>query len=228
MIARAAIFALLLLATVSCGPATPPAPARTRLTIHADPALEPVARALESSYEADHPDVDVILVGDDADVRLVEAPAQLEDAVLIRRQVGILVGARSRLRLIDLSTGTCDIVIGPANTPLGELGRETLAARGLDDTINPRLLEADPDHFVVQVVDRDAIGVGYVTLAIDRPVELRILADGASSDSAIIPTTPSGRALTDWLTRALTPTRPLHELGFQLADEPLRITPEGP
>jgi hypothetical protein len=139
----------------------------------------------------------------------------------IERVVGVFVPAQSTLRLIDLSKGTCDVIIGREGTPLGDLSRRTLAERGLGDEINPRLLEADSDDVFDWIMERDAVGLAFVALAGERAADVRMVARGASETGAIIATSSAGRGFLEWLQGGVTTRRPLRHQGFDLSVDPL-------
>ena len=211
-------------------PPAPPAPARTPLAIAHEPAYADVADALAQRYAADHPDVAARTTTEqeDADLLILRHPDDRPHANLrvIERRVGVVVPADSRLRLIDLSRGDCDVVVGREGTPLGELGRATLRARGLDDQINPRLREADADDLIDRVIERDAIGLAYTTVAADRAADVRIVAEGARDTAVLVAVTPEGARVLEWLAGGVTTRRPLRTHGFDLADATLLIAPQ--
>jgi hypothetical protein len=228
IIERVGLLALVALAACS-SPARPrnDADLRTKVYLAYDAQLEPVARDLEPRYELDRPDVDLVPVaraeGARADVLLLTepAPGQGLARVQIERVVGVFVPAQSTLRLIDLSKGTCDVVIGRTGTALGDLCRRTLVERGLGDEVNPRLLEADTDDIFDWIIERDAVGLAFVALAEERSADVRLVARGASETAAIVATTGSGRSFIDWLRSGVTTRRPLRRNGFDLSVDPM-------
>lgn len=218
-----ACLALIVLSGCSTNPVTEP-PAR-QLVIAYDDIFDGAAHDLELRYELDRPDIDVILDQHShmADIELIQGDA---GGVVLERRIAVIVPADSGLRLIDLSRGTCDVIIGRAGTPLGELGRTTLADRGLDDQINPRLLESDEDDLIDWAIERDAIGLTFLAQAAERRGDVRVVAEGAGEASSLVAMSAEGRAFVDWLLSGITTRTPLREHGFDVHVDELRPTPD--
>jgi len=212
-------------------PTPAPRPARTELRIAYDPIFAEAAGALERRYELDRPGVDVLLEtrepSADADVLLVQDQAP-PYALELERRIGVIVPEGAGLRLIDLSRGTCDVIIGREGTPLGELGRRTLRDRGLDDSINPRLREADADDLIDRVVAREGVGLAFEATARERAGEVRIVAQGAAEPSWIVASSAEGDAFVEWLVGGITTRALLREYGFDVPSRSLRIAPDQP
>lgn len=214
---------LLLVVLAGCSEPADVQPPR-ELVIAYDEIFEKAATSLEERYERDRPDIDVILVADaDAsDVAMLEGEA--DGAVALQRRIAVIVPADSSLRLIDLSRGSCDVIIGRAGTPLGALGRQTLAERGLDDEINPRLLESDENDLVDWTLQRQALGLTYAAQAAER-ADVRVVAQGAVEASSLMALSNEGRSFVDWLLTGPSNLAPLREHGFDLREPPLRAEP---
>jgi hypothetical protein len=221
---------LALLALSACMPVERPhddGDLRTLVHLAYDEPLEQAALGLEQRYELDRPEIDLVPVpegvGVRADVRMLMGPTDEPGAerVEIERVVGVFVPASSSLRLIDLSKGTRDVIIGRDGTPLGELSRLTLSERGLGDEINPRLLEADSDEVFDWIIERDAVGLAFVALAGERAADVRMVAQGARETGAIVATSRAGRDFIEWLQGGVTTRRPLRHEGFDLTIDPL-------
>lgn len=122
---------------------------------------------LESAFEREHPEFDLVvtygverapldadqdlqtIIGDGAqadvflagDLRQVEEVSRAPMSIVpwLGNRLVLVRRSRSRLRMIDLSKGNCEVAVALERTPLGRASRAALEARGIWSGISERV-----------------------------------------------------------------------------------------
>ena len=160
-------------------------------------AVRPLLVWCERVYEQENPSIDIVLdfgqkdagldrtqvliekiaASGSADVFIAEHSKQFdalpgvkreERAWLVNRVVAV-TARDSRLRMIDLSRGSCQVCVALERTPLGRLSRLALDRRGIWSTVSDRVGRFDDSDAINEVVrhsssrGQDVIGIVYAS-----------------------------------------------------------------
>jgi ABC-type molybdate transport system substrate-binding protein len=166
-------------------PLQPDAHVRQPLHVFASGVFGPLMDQIEPMFERDNPSFDLIvtfgkahapldtdqdlqeMIGDGAqlDVFLAGDMAQVSqisrEPITVVPWVGnrlVLVRRRgSKLRLIDLSSGTCEVAVALERTPLGRASRHVLESRGLWSEVSGRVGQFDEGDAIARRIASPAL-----------------------------------------------------------------------
>lgn len=194
-------------------------------------AVRPLLVWCERVYEQENPTIDIALdfgqkdagldrtqvliekiaASGSADVFIAEHAKQFDALPGVKREerawlvnrIFAVTARDSRLRMIDLSRGSCQIGVALERTPLGRLSRLALDRRGLWSTVSDRVGRFDDSDAICEVVrhsssrGQEMIGIVYASDTIDAGVrvigELELPEDESATHVAAWFTSEGGR-----------------------------------